>query len=100
LPGGVTETLSWVVRFHLHPGVSASLVEDDAAVLMRLPSGHGWRLRARGARIALEESVYAAAETRRSQQIVLYAEPDAEAVRWAVSRVVAGGSDAPLIEGA
>jgi len=99
LPGGVTETLNWVVRFHLHPGVSASLVEDEGAVLMRLPSGHGWRLRARGARIGLEESVYAAAETRRSQQIVLYAEPDAEAVRWAVSRVVAGGNDAAPIEG-
>jgi uncharacterized heparinase superfamily protein len=99
LPGGVTETLNWVVRFHLHPGVSASLVEDGGAVLMRLPSGHGWRLRARGARIGLEESVYAAAETRRSQQIVLYAEPDAEAVRWAVSRVVAGGNDAAPIEG-
>ena len=95
LPGGVTETLSWVVRFHLHPGVSASMVEDDGAVLMRLPSGHGWRLRARGARISLEESVYAAAETRRSQQVVLHAEPDAEAVRWAISRVVAAGADAP-----
>ena len=95
LPGGVTETLSWVVRFHLHPGVSASLVEDDGAVLMRLPSGHGWRLRARGAHITLEESVYAAAETRRTQQIVLHAEPDAEAVRWAISRVVAAGADTP-----
>ena len=93
LPGGVTETLSWVVRFHLHPGVSASLVEDETAVLMRLPSGHGWQLRARGARIALEESVYAAAETRRSQQVVLHAEPDAEAVRWAISRVIAAGAE-------
>ena len=93
LPGGVTETLSWVVRFHLHPGVSASLVEDESAVLMRLPSGHGWQLRARGARITLEESVYAAAETRRTQQVVLHAEPDAEAVRWAISRVVPPGAE-------
>ena len=93
LPGGVTETLSWVVRFHLHPGVSASLVEDESAVLMRLPSGHGWQLRARGARITLEQSVYAAAETRRTQQVVLHAEPDAEAVRWAISRVVPPGAE-------
>jgi hypothetical protein len=70
---------------------------DRAEDIAELPQVFEWQ---GGARIALEESVYAAAETRRSQQIVLYAEPDAEAVRWAVSRVVAGGSDAPLIEGA
>ncbi len=93
LPGGEAESLSWVVRFHLHPGVVASLVEDDQAVLMRLPSGHGWRLRVRGAKVALEESIYWGGDMRRSRQIVLAAEPDAEAVRWAISRVVAGAPE-------
>lgn len=89
LPGGEAESLSWIVSFHLHPNVSASLVEEDQAVLMRLPSGHGWKLRARGAVVTLEESVYFGAEMRRTQQVVLTAEPDAECVRWGVSRVVA-----------
>ncbi|MCX7370978.1 MAG: heparinase II/III family protein, partial [Alphaproteobacteria bacterium] len=91
LPGGEAESLSWIVSFHLHPGVTASLVEDDQAVLMRLPSGHGWKLRARDATVALEESVYFGSEMRRSQQVVLTAEPDVECVRWGISRVVAQG---------
>ena len=45
----------YTVRFHLHPHVDASLQQDGEAVLLRLPNGNGWRLRADGARIALEE---------------------------------------------
>ncbi|WP_160120276.1 heparinase II/III family protein [Rhodovarius lipocyclicus] len=89
LPGGGTETLAWAVRFHLHPGVTASMSGDGSHVLMRLPSGHGWRLVAGGARVALEESVYMAAEPRRTQQIVLHAEPGTEAVGWEINRIVA-----------
>src|SRR5487761_1689996 len=48
----------YAVRFHLHPGVSASLQQDGEGALLRLPGGGGWRLRADGARITLEESVY------------------------------------------
>ncbi len=35
---------SFVVRFHLHPQVQASLTQDGSAALLRLPSGAGWRL--------------------------------------------------------
>ena len=60
------------VRFHLHPGVSASLVQDGTAVLLRLPSGAGWRFRAEGGKIALEKSVYlGSGEVKRSNQIVV-----------------------------
>ena len=31
-------------RFHLHPSVKATLAQSGQAVLMRLPSGRGWRL--------------------------------------------------------
>jgi uncharacterized heparinase superfamily protein len=31
------------VRFHLHPAVKATLAQSGQAVLMRLPSGRGWR---------------------------------------------------------
>jgi uncharacterized heparinase superfamily protein len=55
---------------------------------MRLPGGQGWRMRARGARIALEDSVSMAAEPRRAQQIVLTSNGEAESVQWALSRVL------------
>ena len=41
--------------------------------------------------VELEESVYLAADPRRSSQIVLTSDGEAETVQWAISRVVAGG---------
>jgi uncharacterized heparinase superfamily protein len=77
----------FALRFHLHPAVVASLQQDEAGVLLRLPSGVGWRLRAKGARVAIEESISLASEPRRSQQVALHAEPGASSVQWAISRV-------------
>jgi uncharacterized heparinase superfamily protein len=79
----------FVVRFHLHPGVEASVQQDGEAVLLRLPSGLGWRLRADGARVSLEESVYlGAAEPRHAEQVVLTGTQDGpQQVRWAITRV-------------
>ncbi|MFL1462617.1 heparinase II/III family protein [Roseococcus sp. DSY-14] len=76
-----------VVRFHLHPAVTASLQEEEGGVLMRLPGGQGWRLRARGARVALEDGVSMAGEMRRAQQVVLTAEDEAEGIQWGITRV-------------
>ena len=63
----------FIVRFHLHPTVKATLAQSGQAVLMRLPSGRGWRLRASGAGIGLAESIYLGEEgrVRRTEQIVL-----------------------------
>lgn len=79
----------YVVRFHLHPSVDASLQQDGEAVLMRLPSGSGWRLRADGARMALEESIYLGGTTpRKSEQVVLSGYEDgAQHIKWAITRV-------------
>ncbi|HYZ33944.1 MAG TPA: heparinase II/III family protein, partial [Crenalkalicoccus sp.] len=82
-----TPAPGFVLRFHLHPAVVASLQQDGAAVLLRLPSGQGWRLRARGARVAIEESVYLGGEARRSQQIVLTSEAGNDTVQWGLGRV-------------
>ncbi|GGC60698.1 heparinase [Siccirubricoccus deserti] len=81
----------FVLRFHLHPAVVASLQQDDSAVLLRLPSGQGWRLRAKGARVTLEDSVYIGTEPRKTSQIVLQAEPREDTIQWAISRVGAAG---------
>ncbi|RDD63136.1 heparinase II/III family protein [Ferruginivarius sediminum] len=78
------------IRFHLHPDVKAGLVQDGSAVLLRTPGGSGWRLRAAGAEMALEESVYLGRpdEVRRSTQVVLRARTDERrtTVKWALKR--------------
>jgi uncharacterized heparinase superfamily protein len=80
----------FAVRFHLHPAVSANLQQDGEAVLLRLPAnGGGWRLRAEGAKLTLEESIYLGGpEPRRSEQIVLTGFPDGpQQVKWAITKV-------------
>jgi uncharacterized heparinase superfamily protein len=78
------------IRFHLHPGVRASMVQDGSAVLLRTAAGSGWRFVAVGGMLSLEESIYlgAADVPRRTQQIVVAGSPrEAGArVRWAFRR--------------
>ncbi len=83
------EPQPYTLRFHLHPDVTASLQQDGEAVLLRLRSGAGWRLRADGARMVLEESIYlGGSEPRRSEQVVLSGYPDGpQQVKWAISKV-------------
>jgi uncharacterized heparinase superfamily protein len=81
----------FIIRFHLHPAVKATLAQSGQAVLMRLPSGRGWRLRAAGAGLGLAESIYLGEEgrQRRTEQIVLVGQVPAEgtSVRWALTRM-------------
>jgi uncharacterized heparinase superfamily protein len=81
----------YAVRFHLHPGVKASLVQGGASVLLRLTSGAGWRMRATGGVTSLQESVYlgAGGEVRRTDQIVISAATrgDGAQIKWAFTRV-------------
>jgi len=86
---------NFAVRFHLHPGVKASLVGDGQALLLRLPSGAGWRFRVEGAKVELEGSIYVGGgEIKRASQIVISGGVTASGprpgagVRWAFSRVV------------
>ena len=80
---------AYAVRFHLHPAVKASLQGDGESVMMRLHGGGSWRLRAEGARVTLEESVYLGAhEPRRAEQIVLSGSAEgAQHVKWAITKV-------------
>ena len=79
----------FTLRFHLHPNVQASLQQDGAAVLMRLRSGGGWILRADGAALSLDESIYlGSGEPRKTEQIVLTGrEGGPQHVKWAIHRV-------------
>ncbi len=86
----------FALRFHLHPSVQASLVQNGAAVLLRLPGGGGWQLKAQGGTLSLAESVYLGGgeEIRRSEQVVVSALLDpadsdgmVARVKWALKRV-------------
>lgn len=82
------------VRFHLHPDVQGSLIQDGAAVLLRLKSGAGWQMRAAGGRLSLTESVYLGVpgQRRRAEQIVIDGpvEDDEIIIKWAFRRVPEG----------
>ncbi|MGQ0663466.1 MAG: heparinase II/III family protein [Pseudomonadota bacterium] len=85
---------AYALRFHLHPEVQASLIQNGAAALVRLPSGAAWRLVGGGGRLELAESVYLGARglARRTQQIVISG-PIAGAgavIKWALKRVAKG----------
>lgn len=80
---------TFATRFHLHPSVEASLIEDETAAMLRLPSGTMWRLRAAGAEMSIGESVYlGSGEARKTQQLVLSGTvaPGGTGVRWALRR--------------
>lgn len=79
----------FTLRFHLHPSVQASLQQDNETALLRLPSGGGWRLRADGARMSLEESIYLGGpQPRRAEQVLLTGHADGpQQVKWAISKV-------------
>jgi uncharacterized heparinase superfamily protein len=79
----------FTLRFHLHPTVQASPQQDNETVLLRLPSGGGWRLRADGARMSLEESIYlGGSQPHRAEQVVLTGQADGpQQVKWAISKV-------------
>ncbi len=83
------EPQPFIIRFHLHPDVDASVQRDHEAVLLRLPSGSGWRLRAEGARLDLEESLSLIGETpRKAEQVVLTGFQDGpQHVKWAITKV-------------
>lgn len=63
----------WKLRFHLHPGVKASLARDASSVILALPNKEGWRFRANTDAVALEKSVYCGAGGRpqATEQIVI-----------------------------
>lgn len=63
----------FAVRFHLHPCIQASLIQDGSEVLLRARSGIGWRFAAENVQMAIDDSVYAGEgeAPRRALQIVL-----------------------------
>ncbi len=81
----------FVIRFHLHPSVTASLAQNEESVLLRLRDGEGWRFRAEGGAVGLQESVYLGfrGRPRRTSQIVVTGvkRSGSATVKWAFGRL-------------
>ncbi len=71
--GYTGQAVPFIIRFHLYPGVRASLSRDGLSVVLMLPDRSGWVFTARNAKLALEESILLAGPggPRRSVQMVL-----------------------------
>jgi uncharacterized heparinase superfamily protein len=63
----------YAIRFHLHPSVKASRVNDGRTVLLILPGRESWLFTAPNMRVEVEESIYLSASEgpRRTSQIVI-----------------------------
>lgn len=85
----------YAVRFHLEPGVQASLARDRRSILLRGASGRGWWFRSDAPDVDIESSVHLdGGLTRRTVQIVLRgsARTDGETkIRWKLSPAGASG---------
>jgi uncharacterized heparinase superfamily protein len=80
----------FAVRFHLHPDVQVSVIQNGAAALLRAPSGAAWRFIASGGKVELAETVYLGrrGEPRRSEQIVVSGLiSHGAAIKWALRRI-------------
>lgn len=82
--------LDFTIRFHLHPGVKATLTRKETRVVIMLPNKTAWQFNARGGTMSLEESVFLgdALGPRKTQQIVIRGSTETPGpVNWALRRV-------------
>jgi len=80
----------FTIRFHLHPRVSPLLDAEENSVGLTLPDAQLWKLRAAGAKIDIEESIFLADPIiqKRSLQIVLRGKCASEAqVVWSIRKI-------------
>jgi len=61
---GTRDGTEFTLRFHIHPDVRAS-TSQNGGILLKLANGEGWRFRAQGGGIAVEESIYLGGEATR-----------------------------------
>lgn len=80
---------NYTLRWHLHPGVQASLVQSGQAALLRMPSGAGWKLRIESGQLELEPSIYCGnGVPRRSLQLKVSGRTDGAetSIVWSLAR--------------
>jgi uncharacterized heparinase superfamily protein len=74
------------IRFHLHPDMQASLIQNGGAALLRTPSGIAWRFHIGSGSLTLAESIYLGQGTpRRAEQLVITVPvSDGTPIKWAL----------------
>lgn len=90
--GKQTRNPTAMLRFHLHPGITASLTQAGRVVMLVLPNRETWQFLAEGHVASLEESIFLAATdgARRSEQIVVpFDAKDGQPVCWRFERLAA-----------
>jgi uncharacterized heparinase superfamily protein len=88
----------FAVRFHLHPTVKASRLNDGHSVMLILPSREAWTFTAYEDKVELEESAYLAGPDgpRRIAQIVVHGRArQIDRVRWTFTQTTAPPAPAP-----
>ncbi len=79
------------LRFHLHPNVQATVLQDKCSALLKPRRGAGWRFTCTDRPIALEESIYfdGSRTRRRTQQIVVFGPlgDTGATIKWRLSRI-------------
>ena len=54
----IREAAPYAVRFHLAPGVEATITADGMGAILRSKGAPPWNFRCRGANLAIEESLW------------------------------------------
>jgi uncharacterized heparinase superfamily protein len=82
----------FAVRFHLHPDIKVSLIQNGGAALLRTQSGLAWRFNIGGGRLELAESVYLGRDSvRRTEQLIVSGPViDGAPIKWALRQIARG----------
>ncbi len=87
---GSSGTTQAIIRFHLAPGIKASLAQGGRVVMLVLPNREAWQFSAVPIAADIEDSVFLATADglRRTEQIVLAINPgETPSVRWRFERL-------------
>jgi len=80
----------YILRFHLHPNVQATLIQHGKAALLKPRRGAGWKFAANNQAILIEDSIYLdrAIRPRRSQQLIVNGEllGRGASIKWSLRR--------------
>ncbi len=86
----LTQSVETALRFHIHPSVKTSIINDGKEILMRMPGGIGWRFKTASGKLSLEDSIYLGEgiTPRKTKQIVIHGKmtSDNACIKWTMKR--------------
>lgn len=88
--GGSAGTAQAIIRFHLAPGIKASVAQGGRVVMLVLPNREAWQFSAAPIAAEIDDSVFLATADglRRTEQIVLTVRPsETPTIRWRFERL-------------